>query len=651
MAQAKTEKKQQIPVVIDGKDITVEEGTTVLEAARMIGVHIPTLCHHDDLCAHTLKQGKALDKKGKKAGDETYKDLTLDHATTGAAATSGNCRMCIVEVEGQRTLQASCIMPIDKPLKIRTTSAAIRHARRNVLELMMSEHFGDCTACLRNGNCELQKLCAEYGVREDWFGRPVEPLYDMPDERNIIVRDMNKCIMCRRCIKTCALYQGVYALTPDEKGEHSGISTFMDKEMMEAWCINCGQCVNRCPTGALTERDDTREVWDAIEDPDKIVVIQTAPAPRAAIGESFGCEPGTPLTFQLNTALRRCGFDKVFDTTFSADLTIMEEGTELIKRLYAVLVNGESADALPQFTSCSPGWIKFIEHFHPEYLPKLSSAKSPQQMMGALVKTYLAEKNGWDPDKIVSVSLMPCTAKKFEADREEMDSSGFRDIDYALTTREVARMIKQAGLDLPNLEKEEFDHPFGIPSGAGIIFAATGGVMEAALRTVLEIVTGDDVENLFENANITPVRGFEGARVIELPVEKVGPVPDILKHLVPDFEWLKGARLKVGVAHGTWNATRVIEDIKAGGPFSECHFIEFMACPGGCLGGGGQPIPTSREIRSARARAVYGEDMAYELRKSHENEDVLRVYREFLTDGPCGHRSHELLHTHYHSRK
>ena len=364
----------------------------------------------------------------------------------------------------------------------------------------------------------------------------------------------------------------------------------------------------------------------------------------------FGCEPGTPMTFQMNTALKRIGFDKVFDTTFSADLTIFEEGAELIGRLYKALVVKDNSAALPQFTSCSPGWIKFIEHFYPEFLPNLSSAKSPQQMMGAVIKTYFADKNGWDPAKIVSVSLMPCTAKKFEANRPEMHSSGYQDIDYALTTREMARMFKQAGIDLPRLEKSDFDDPFGTPSGAGVIFGATGGVMEAALRTVIEVVTGKPVEGLFNHADIKPVRGFDGVRMAEITIPDVGPVPEIFSHLVPNFDWLKGATLKVGLAHGTANALRVLEDIKHGGPLSTCHFIEFMACPGGCLGGGGQPIPTSREIREARAKAIYAEDAAYPVRKSHENKDVLRIYKEFFREGPCSRKSHDLLHTHYTSR-
>ena len=615
-----------VTVTIDGKDIAVASGTTILQAARAGGVHIPTLCHHEDLCAEA--RGVAA----------------------GSGATSSNCRICLVEVEGQRTLQAACAFPVTKPVKIATTSTAIRHARRDILELMLSEHYGDCATCRRNGSCELQSLSAEYGAKDDRFGRPEAPMYAYENDQNIIQRDMNKCVLCRRCVRTCALFQGVCALTSEGRGEHSSIGTFMDKEMMEAWCINCGQCINRCPTGALTERDDTEAVWKAIEDPEKFVVIQTAPAPRAAIGECFGCEPGTPMTMQMNTALRRCGFDKVFDTTFSADLTILEEGAELIARLYKALVLKENGAALPQFTSCSPGWVKFIEHFYPERLEHLSSAKSPQQMMGAMIKTYFAEKNGWDPAKIVSVSLMPCTAKKFEAGRSEMDASGYRDIDYALTTREVAQMFKQAGLDLPKLEGSPFDNPFGVSTGSGVIFGATGGVMEAALRTVLEVVTGEPVDRLFDKANIVPVRGFEGTRLAEITIDKVGPVPALLAHLVPDFEWLRGATLKVGMSHGTANAVKVMEDIKAGGVFSQCHFIEFMACPGGCLGGGGQPMPTSPEIRAARAKAIYAADAAYTVRKSHENEDVLRVYHDYLTGGPCGHKSHELLHTHYHAR-
>jgi len=416
--------------------------------------------------------------------------------------------------------------------------------------------------------------------------------------------------------------------------------------MAELICINCGQCINRCPTGALHANDPSDDIWAAIDDPNKHVVIQTAPAPRSAIGECFGLEPGTPLTFEMNTAMRYCGFDKVFDTNFTADLTIIEEGTELILRLYKALVKKEQ-EFLPQFTSCSPGWVKYIEHFYPELLPNMSSAKSPQQMFGAVIKTYYAQMHNIDPADIVTVALMPCTAKKFECNRPEMSDSGFKDIDYGLTTRELAQMFKETGIDLVNMEKSDFDDPFGTRTGSGVIFGATGGVMESAIRTVFELVTGKKIESLFDHANIIPVRGFEGVKYAEVPITEVGPVPDILKHLVPDWNWLKGVTLKVAVCHGTANAKRVLDNIKEGGKLSECHFIEFMACPGGCLGGGGMPIPTNEKIREARAKAIYAEDEAAEVRKSYENPAVAKIYGEFLTDGPCGHKSHKLLHTHY----
>lgn len=604
--------EKKITVTIDDRKVEVSEGTTILEACREHNIKIPTLCYHDDLCVP-----------------------------------SGNCRLCVVDVEGQRVLQTSCTFPCADGLEIKTSTPEIRHARRDILELIMSEHYGECTTCGRSGTCELQNLCEDYNVNTRRFGEAEEPRFEEDASSPSIVRDMDKCVLCRRCINTCAMLQGVGAMTVEGRGNDSKIAAFMNSDLSDTLCIYCGQCVNRCPTGALTEKDYSDEVWKAIEDPDKFVVIQTAPAPRAAIGELFGVEPGIPMTWQMNTALKRCGFDKVFDTNFSADLTIMEEGTELITRLYKALVKKDKDAALPQFTSCSPGWVKFIEQMYPEYLPNVSTAKSPQQMMGALIKTYFAEKNGWDPSKIVSVSLMPCTAKKFEAARPEMNDSGYQDVDYVLTTREVARMIKEAGIDLPNVDKSEFDDPFGTATGSGVIFGATGGVMEAALRTVIEIVTGKKIEDLYEHADIVPLRGFEESRIAEVTIDEVGEVPDILKHLVPDWNWLKGATLKVGITHGTINAAKVMEDIKNGGPFSECHFIEFMACPGGCLGGGGQPIPTTPEIRQARAKAIYAEDADSKVRKSHENPQVLQIYGEFLKDGPCGHKSHDLLHTHY----
>jgi NADH-quinone oxidoreductase subunit G/[NiFe] hydrogenase diaphorase moiety small subunit len=603
-----------VSITINGAETKVPYGTTILEAARAAGVNIPTLCDHPDL------------------------DV------------AGVCRMCVVEVEGQRTLQPACTFPVVNQMKIDTHSRKVRMARRHVLELLLSEHYGECTSCTRNGNCELQALAAEYGITEFAFGHPTEPLTTEDQSSFSVMRDMNKCIRCRRCVRTCIDIQEVGVLEAVGRSNQVSIETFQDLPLGDVVCINCGQCVNRCPTGALYAKDETDAVWAAIDDPDKHVVIQTAPAPRSAMGELFGLEPGTPVTFEMNTALRRAGFDRVFDTNFTADLTIIEEGTELILRLHKALVQGDKKVALPQFTSCSPGWVKFLEHFYPEYLPNASSAKSPQQMFGALIKTFYADKLGLDPAKIVSVALMPCSAKKYECNRPEMRDSGFKDVDYGLTTRELGKMFKEAGLHVPSMPKSDFDDPFGTATGSGVIFGATGGVMESALRTVIELVTGEKVESIYDHGDIIPVRGFEGVRYAELTIPKVGPVPEILAHLVPDWEWLNGATLKVAVAHGTANAKKVMDDIKAGGKFAQCHFIEFMACPGGCLGGGGQPIPTNAEIRAARAKAIYSEDKAYDVRKSYENPAVAATYAEFLTDGPCGHKSHKLLHTSYTAR-
>ena len=601
----------QVSIEIDDKKINVPLGTTILEAAKQLGIHIPTLCYHEDLCV------------------------------------AGVCRICVVEVEGQKTLQASCAYPVTSPVKVKTHSSKVRRARRHILDLLLSKHYGECYACARNNNCELQSLAKEYGVDFFRFGHPDKPLFEIDNSSYAVTRDMNKCILCRRCVRTCIDLQEVGVLEATGRSDKIKISTFMDKPLADVICINCGQCINRCPTGALRANDPTDKVWDAIDDPTKHVVIQTAPSPRAAIGECFGLEPGTSVTYEMNTALRRCGFDKVFDTNFTADLTIIEEGTELLLKLYKALVEKDESVVLPQFTSCSPGWVKYIEHFYPEMLGHVSSAKSPQQMYGALVKTYYAELNGIDPKDIVSVALMPCSAKKYECNRPEMCDSGHKDIDFGLTSRELAQMVSEAGIDLPNMDKSPFDDPFGDATGSGMVFGATGGVMEAAIRTVVELVCGIKVDDLYDHANVIPVRGFDGIKYAELPIENVGPVPDLLKHLVPNWDWLKGAVLKVGVCHGTANAKRVLEDIKAGGKFSHCHFIEFMACPGGCLGGGGQPIPTSPAIRAARAKAIYAEDLSCEVRKSHENPAILRVYKDFLTDGPCGHKSHKLLHTHY----
>ena len=475
-----------VPVTIDGNEVKVPLGSTILDAAKSIGVHIPTLCYHPDL------------------------------------EIAGICRICVVEVEGQRTLQAACAYPITAPLKVHTYSKAVRIARRHVLDLLLSEHCGDCYSCRRNGNCELQSLAQEYGVDEFRFGHVTEP--GPIDESSFsVVRDMNKCIRCRRCVRTCIDVQEVGVLEARHRSNQVEIATFMEKPLADVVCINCGQCINRCPTAALYAKNALDEVWKALDDPSKYVVIQTAPSPRAAMGEMFGLEPGTTVTYEMNTGLKRMGFQKVFDTNFTADLTIIEEGTELIQRLYGALVKKDANVALPQFTSCSPGWVKYLEHFYPEFIPNLSSAKSPQQMFGALIKTYYADRMGVDPANIVSVAVMPCTAKKFECDRPEMYSSGYKDVDFGLTTRELGRMFRQAGLDVMSLPKSDFDDPFGTATGSGLIFGATGGVMESALRTVLELVTGKKLESIYEHGDILPVRGFDGVRYAEIPIDRSRP--------------------------------------------------------------------------------------------------------------------------------
>lgn len=590
-----------ITIEINEKKVQIPLGTTILDACRENQVRIPTLCHHDDLCI------------------------------------AGVCRICVVEVEGMRTLQAACAFPITSQIKIKTSSEKVRKARRHIIDLLLSEHYGECYTCVRNKNCELRALASEYGVDGFTFGHPEKRRFEIDNSSFSVLRDMDKCVLCRRCVRTCIDLQEVGVLEAVDRGDKTHIATFMEKPLAEVICINCGQCINRCPTGALYTNDPSDEIWRAIDDPDKHVVIQTAPSPRAAICEEFGMEPGHSLTGELNTALRRIGFDKVFDTDYAADLTIMEEGTELLTRLKKALVDKDTSVKLPQFTSCSPGWVKFIEHFYPDYLDHLSTAKSPQQMFGAVTKTFYAQEAGVDPSKIVTVAVMPCSAKKFECNRPEMDSSGFKDVDYGLTTRELAKMIKEAGIFLPEMPKSHFDDPFGDASGAGLIFGATGGVMEAALRTVYELVTGREVP--FEKLRIEPCRGFEGIKQASVK----------LVNCVPAWSFLEGVEVKFVVAHGTANARTVMEMLKAG-ELSDVHFIEIMACPGGCLGGGGQPIPTSPEIRKKRAEAIYAEDEELPLRKSHENPHVKYLYEKFLTEGPCGHKSHELLHTHYKKR-
>ena len=590
-----------ISIELNEKKVTVPFGTTILEACKENQVHVPTLCHHPDLCV------------------------------------AGVCRICVVEVDGMRTLQTACSFPITSSIKIHTSTPMVRKARRNILDLLLSEHYGECYSCFRNENCELQTLAKEYGVDSYTFGHITSPKFEVDRSSASVIRDMNKCILCKRCVRTCIDLQEVGVLEALDRGHETHVGTFLDKPLADVICINCGQCINRCPTAALRANDPSDQIWNAIDDPKKHVVIQTAPSPRAAIGEEFGIEPGHSFTGELNTALKRIGFDKVFDTDFTADLTIMEEGTELLNRLKKALVDKDESVKLPQFTSCSPGWIKFIEHFYPEYLDYLSTAKSPQQMFGAITKTFYAQEAKINPEDIVTVALMPCSAKKFECNRPEMNSSGYKDVDYGLTTREMAKMIKEAGIFLPEMPKSHFDDPFGDASGAGLIFGATGGVMEAALRTVYELVTGREVP--FKNLDITPCRGFEGIKQASVKLE----------NCVDAYKFLEGVEVKFIVAHGTANATKVMEMLRKG-ELNDVHFIEIMACPGGCLGGGGQPIPTSEEIRAKRAQAIYAEDESLELRKSHENPHVKLLYEKFLPEGPCSEKSHHLLHTHYTKR-
>ena len=604
-----------IDITIDDYQFSVKPGTTILEAARQIGVFIPTLCNHPDL------------------------------------PPQGSCRMCVVEVKGEAALQAACEYRIEKPTWVATNSQRVVHARSEIIDLLFGKHDGfiDHSTCPRNETCELQAL-AKFGTSpyHYWCAGPVKPA----DQSSYsIVRDPRKCILCFRCVRTCQEIQGVNCLDVLGFGADTRIGTFMEVPMADAVCINCGQCIEHCPTAALQVKDSTAEVLELIREGQKHVVIQTAPAPRAAIGECFGAQPGKAFTLELNSGLRKLGFDKIFDTTFSADLTIIEEGTELLKRLYKALVKKDKSVALPMFTSCSPGWVKFLEHFYPEFIPNLSSAKSPQQMFGAAIKTYYAQKTGIDPQDIVTVAMMPCTAKKFECNRPEMKDSGLQDVDFALTTNEIAAMLKNQGIDLNNIEPSDFDDPFGGSTGSGVIFGSTGGVMESALRTVLELVTGEEVEKLFNHADIHEVRGFDGVKKAEVTIQKTGDVPEFLKGVMDSFAWAKGVTLKVAVVHGTGNARKVLDNIRSGGEFADCHFIEFMACPGGCLGGGGQPIPTTPEIRKARAAAIYSEDTKSAIRKSYENPSVMTLYKDFLTDGPGGSQSHTLLHTEYTKRE
>ncbi len=576
---------EMVNITIDTRKIQVPKDYTVLEAARYANIDIPTLCFLKDI-------------------NEI-----------------GACRMCVVEIKGARSLQAACVYPVSEGLEIFTQTPRVRESRKVTLELILSNHDKKCLTCVRSRSCELQKLAEELNIKDVRFEGETIP-HPIDQLSPSIVRDPNKCVLCRRCVNMCKNVQKVAVIDTNERGFKTIVGSAFDMPLAEVPCINCGQCITVCPVGALREKDDTDIVWQALANPELHVVVQTAPAVRVALGEEFGMPIGSRVTSNMIASLRRLGFKKVFDTDTAADLTIMEEVTELVNRI-------KNGGKLPVITSCSPGWIKFCEHNYPEFLDNLSSCKSPHEMFGAVLKSYYAEKMGIDPAKIFVVSIMPCTAKKFEAKRPELSSTGYPDVDVVLTTRELARMIREAGIDFTDLPERHFDDPMGEASGAAVIFGATGGVMEAALRYLVELLEGKPLEKVEFEA----VRGVDGVKEATLEVA--------------------GMTVRAAVAHGTGNARKLLDKMKSGE--AQYHFVEVMACPGGCVNGGGQPIQPSQvrswiDLRSERAKAIYEEDESLPMRKSQDNPYVKKLYDEYF-EHPGSHKAHELLHTHYTPRE
>ncbi len=577
---------ETITLKINGVEVSAPAGSTILEAARLAHIEIPTLCFLKDI-------------------NEI-----------------GACRICVVEVKGAKSLVTSCVYPVSEGMEVWTNTPKVQESRKKTLQLILSDHDRKCLSCVRSGNCELQKLCREYKVDDELLYEGARNHYELDESAAHMVRDNNKCILCRRCTAVCEKVQGIGVIGANERGFATYIGSPFDMGLGETSCVSCGQCIAVCPTGAIYEKDYTKQVFEAIADPEKFVIVQTAPAVRAALGEAFGMPIGTDVEGKMAAALRRLGFDKVFDTNFSADLTIMEEAHEFIDRV-------QNGGVLPLITSCSPGWVKYCEHYFPDMTENLSSCKSPQQMFGAIAKSYYAEKLGIDKEKMVVVSVMPCTAKKFEIGRPDEDGAGVPDVDIAITTRELARMIERAGIRFLDLPDEEFDLPLGLGTGAAVIFGATGGVMEAALRTAVETLTGEELQAL----DFTDVRGIEGIKEASYEVA--------------------GMNVKVAVASGLGNARELLNKVKNGE--AEYHFIEIMGCPGGCVNGGGQPqqpgsVRNFTDIRGKRAAVLYNIDKNNPIRKSHENPAIKELYAEYLGE-PGSHRAHELLHTTYVKRK